>query len=286
MKILILGHDNPDTDSVLSGVLLERLLKKQGKKASFVILEKEVPSDTREILEKYGVNPSIYQKDIELSSDYDYILVDHHERVLPKPPLMILDHHPASHTPNTSFYHNRKACSTTCVIGTLWEEYLTRDDILLILIGALVDTASFHSTKTNKEDVLWLQQKCLEYQIPMEDYIEEGYCLTDLSSTSYLHGLKKYQEKASLFESSYIQIKDISKYTKEIEEMISQLKEYVQKNSLYVFLFIVHDMESFTSTVYKIYPDSVETISYPEYTSRGNVIVPLIREEIQSKQKG
>lgn len=39
---IIIGHDNPDVDSILSGILLEKIFKKKGLSASFIIPVKQL----------------------------------------------------------------------------------------------------------------------------------------------------------------------------------------------------------------------------------------------------
>ena len=96
-----------------------------------------------------------------------------------------------------------------------------------------------------------------------------------------LNGLKKYNFEGNLVESSYIQIEEITNYSKKITYIIDRLMNYVKENNLKVFIFIVHDMKAFRTTVYNITANNYTVKYYNEYTSRGNNIIPEIEAELK-----
>lgn len=281
---IIIGHDNPDVDSILSGILLDRLMKKKGYSSSFIIPDKNIESDTLNVLNYLGIDVSSFQSSIP-EDNVNYILVDHHDRVLPRMPYMIIDHHPDNKfVTDNEFYINSFSSSTSCIIGKMFENLLDRDDIILILVAALVDTASFHSKKTNPEDTIWLFSKCREFSINIDDYYKLGLCLTDLSdSNAMFHGLKKYHYKDKFFESSYIQIQDVHNSQEFINNALLKLMDYVKQNNLYLFAFIVHDMDFFSSSVFTVYSDYLTYKRYDSYISRGNNVVPSIYQAIDEE---
>ena len=285
-NFIIIGHDNPDVDSILSGILLDRIIKKNGLSSSFIIPDKNIESDTLGVLKFLGIDFSSFQSSIP-QDNVDYILVDHHDRVLPKKPYMIIDHHPDHEfVTDNKFYINSFSSSTSCIIGKKFENLLDRDDMILILVSALVDTASFHSKKTNPDDTNWLLSKCREFSINIDDYYKIGLCLTDLSDINVrFHGLKKYLYKDISFESSYIQIQDVHDNQEVICNILLKLMEYVKQNNLYLFAFIVHDMDLFSSSVFYVYSDYFTFKKYDSYISRGNNVVPNIYQAIDEDNK-
>ena len=64
-KIIILGHENPDVDSIVSGYLLEKILIKKGYDAKFIIPDKNIDIDTMDICTRYGLEPSNYMLDFD-----------------------------------------------------------------------------------------------------------------------------------------------------------------------------------------------------------------------------
>lgn len=278
---IIIGHDNPDVDSILSGILLEKIFKKKGLSASFIIPDETIDCDTLSILKLLSIDFITFQDSIP-SNKVQYILVDHHDRVLPYKPYMIIDHHPDDDfISDNQFYINSFSSSTSCIIGKKYENLLDKDDMILILVSTLVDTASFHSKKTNPDDTNWLLSKCRDFSINIEDYYKLGLCLTDLSDKNVIfHGLKKYYYKDVSFESSYIQIQGVSDNQTFIYTSLLKLMSYVKKNNLYLFAFIVHDMDTFSSSVFNVYSDYFTYVKYDSYISRGNNVVPSIRQLI------
>ena len=91
-KYVILGHKNPDVDSIVSGYLLEKLLKFNGYDVSFVIPDDKISEETYKILSKFSLNPNEFMRKLD-SSDNNFILVDHSERDV-KRIVGIIDHHP------------------------------------------------------------------------------------------------------------------------------------------------------------------------------------------------
>ena len=76
MKIVILGHENPDVDSLLSGYLLEKYMNdRYGNVFKYVIPDKVLDEESIEILNKIGVDVSKY-RGYKVSSDDKLFLVD------------------------------------------------------------------------------------------------------------------------------------------------------------------------------------------------------------------
>ncbi len=73
------------------------------------------------------------------------------------------------------------------------EELFCKEDIQLAILATLVDTASFHSVKTQQADVEWANQMVSHYHLPYEQLYREGLCLTKIDSlqSALLHGLKR-----------------------------------------------------------------------------------------------
>lgn len=226
-KYIILGHDNPDIDSIISGYLLEKLMLSKGFNAKFIIPDKKIDLENITICNTFGLNITSYQKELPETKGYKYLLVDHHIRKVNGPIVAVIDHHPDKIGLKIPWYQNEISSSTSCIICREHEEYFNKQDIELAILAAMVDTASFNSTKTKKED--------------------------------------------------------ITKISSEIAYIIDSLMKYVKENDLKLFVFIVHDMSRFKTTVYDITSKYYNVRSYEFYTSRGNTIMPQTEEDINAK---
>ena len=77
-KIYVIGHKNPDVDSVISGILMQKLLEKNGYEAEFIIPDKYLDTETYNLLQKYDIDMNDYRKDFVIGATY--FLVDHAHR--------------------------------------------------------------------------------------------------------------------------------------------------------------------------------------------------------------
>ena len=286
-KYIILGHENPDNDSIVSGYILEKIMKKRGYDAEFIIPD-EVISEENIMLAAYvGIDPTSFQKQLPEDSSTKYILVDHHERTVPGEIVAIIDHHPTDKKINTKYYQNEKACSTSCLIGKTFVRWLSLDDIKAICLSAMVDTAAFHSNKTTVNDYLWVKHMCSKFNFNYEEMLTTSMCPTDISDIkkASLNGLKKHDIQSKKIASSFLHLPSPEENKEEIKEMITYLQEYIEEEHYDMFAFIVHDITNFKSTLYKIKKDFIETKEYDEYTSRGTRIIPELTEELKTFQK-
>ncbi len=286
MKYIILGHVNPDVDSVLSGVLLERILNRYtNNEFKFIIPDDFIDDITKKIVNDLGIDISKYQEK-NIDSDDKIILVDHYEDTrYPNNICAIYDHHPPTsgfNNPLKSAYYNTPSCSATTVIAKVFNDYLTKEDFVLVLVGALVDTVSFKSTKTNQEEVKYLTEKAKEFNIDINNYYDIGLCLNDIDDPNevFLYGLKKYTLQDKKVESSYIQIKDVQDNKDKIKNIISLIVNYINTNNIDIFVFIVHDMDNFKTITFEISKDNIETKTYEQYTSRGSTIIPNLDKKL------
>lgn len=277
MRYIILGHENPDVDSLVSGYLLEKVMKKKGYDVSFCIPDKEIASDSEKICSKYKLNLKKYMVD-KLEDGVKYILVDHNEREVPGEIVAVLDHHPTpKDKSDIPYYRNEKVSATACMIAKECEEELSKYDIELACLATFIDTVSFHSTKTVKKDMSWVNEMTTKYDLDYDEMYRDGLCLTELTNVEEIafNGLKKADYDGFSIHSSYVQIVDLEKNKKIIEEILEKLKKYRNKENIDLFVFIVYDMTNFYTKVYKINED-IDYDEYFLYASRGNTIIPDI----------
>lgn len=280
-KIIVLGHEHPDVDSIISGYLLEKVLISNGYNACFCITDKSISKETSDILKGYDFDPSKYQRDIK-GEDLKFVLVDHSERNIDGDILLVIDHHPTSKKYDVNLYFNKSISSTTLYLCKENENILDKKDIELAILAAMLDTASFNSTKAREEDKIWVINKCKELNIDYDRLYESGLYFTPLSDLkeSSLNGLKKYDYNGKKVEASYVHINNDKSNDRKINEIVNILKQYVKENNLDMFVFIVHNMGVLKTKVFKIYRNHVEEVQYDKYTSRGNDIMPSVEREI------
>lgn len=281
--MIILGHENPDVDSVISALILNKVLTKKGYKSEFIIPDKSINKDTLEILNKYNINPNNYMKD--LPKNEKYILVDHHDRNVDGEIICIIDHHKSQKEINIEEYYNTDVSSTACFIAKQTEDLLDKSELELAVLATMIDTVSFHSTKGRREDLEWCEYICNKYQIDYNKLYNQGLYITnmdDLEKAS-LNGLKKYEINNKKIESSYIQIENPKQEKEKIKQIIEFIKKQILKENLFAFVFIVHDMTNFKSMYYLIEKNNIKKRYFDKYEQRGNTIMPEVFEYVNSK---
>jgi len=286
-KIIILGHECPDVDSIISGYLLEKIIRFKGYDVEFIIPDRDISKDTFNICMKYGLDPRKYMKEIDFKNKNNkYILVDHHERDLNGEIVCIIDHHPTNKIINIDNYYNNIISSTALYIGLNNEDLLNEFDLKLVVLATLIDTVSFHSTKGRDIDKDWVINICNKFKFDYDELYREGLYITSLDNLniSSYNGHKKYVFNDKKVESSYIQIDNCNKRIDDINKMIDILKEYLIKNNIDLFLFIVYDMDNFKTKCYLITKFGIDTKDYDYYASRGNTIMPEIEEKLIKKK--
>ena len=70
-KYIILGHEHPDVDSIVSGYIYQNYLRRRNINAEFIIPDKKINEDTLEICRSFNLGPTDFQKTL----DYDELVL-------------------------------------------------------------------------------------------------------------------------------------------------------------------------------------------------------------------
>ncbi|MEA2004076.1 MAG: manganese-dependent inorganic pyrophosphatase [archaeon] len=160
MTIYIVGHKNPDTDSICAAIAYADLKKKTGETEEIIPARSgDINDETRFILDKFGAEDPILLSD---ASGKKVILVDHSEpkqrpENMDKGEIVeVLDHHNINFVQATPIlFHAEPAGSTSTIISRMYFEKGIKipKNIAGILLGAIIsDTVIFKSPITTQED--------------------------------------------------------------------------------------------------------------------------------------
>ena len=118
-EITIVGHDNIDVDSVLSGVLLSRLLHYLNIKVHFAILQPIHKNDTYQIVsELTDIRMEDYEE-VKENELRNLFLVDHYETTHKGQVVGCIDHHLTEKENTYEFSYVRNCTATTYMIYEL-----------------------------------------------------------------------------------------------------------------------------------------------------------------------
>ena len=275
-EITILSHDNPDVDSIISGFLMEKLLRSKGYKANYIIPDKIIDEESSALCLKYGIDPKNYQGIVPKNPTL--FLVDHYKTTIDGKVIGIIDHHPTIEDIECETYINKPSSSTAMIIYCLDPSLFGIEDIKKVIIANFVDTNCFTSTKAIQTDKEWTLSICQDNGLDYEQLYKDGLCLTDISNLSKasIHGEKSYNYSGNKIKSSYIQVNNIDDNT--LKKIVDILRQRLIDEGLNMWVFIIHDMKQLKSNAYLITKDTCEVINYNTITSRGTTIMPFIEK--------
>ena len=103
-----------------------------------------------------------------------------------------------------------------------------------MVLATMIDTASFHSTKSVISDLDYIKDICSKYDIDYDVLYNEGLVLSDISDLdkAKLNGLKEYFCDGMKLESSFLHIDSFDKRKDIILEIIELLNSIVDDSTV------------------------------------------------------
>lgn len=161
MKTIVIGHINPDLDSIISAIVLAEFLNKKEKTNNYESKSAgKLNKETNFILDYFGYKKPQIIKDL---SGKRVFLVDHGEYEqsafgIEKAEIVgVVDHHKMGGLKTSSpiFYRSEILGSTSTILSKMFLENniaLTKKQAGLLLSGIISDTLKFTSPTSTKED--------------------------------------------------------------------------------------------------------------------------------------
>lgn len=253
-KIYIVGHKNPDTDSICAPIAYADYLRKKGQKA-VAARTGEINPETKFVLNCFKVKVPETLKD---ATGKKLILLDHNEKEqspdnIDKAKILeVIDHHKISFSwPEPVYFLTEPAGAISTIIAKKFFEEkvkIPKKIAGILLAGILSDTVAFRSPTTTKED------------------IQEAKKLAKISKIKNLEkfGIEIKKKKANLkgltakniifsdfkifdfFEKKvgigHVEVCDLKEVNERKEELIKKLKEICQKGNYNLLLLTATDI--------------------------------------------
>ena len=158
-KIFVVGHKNPDTDSICSAIAYAEFKQMDGINA-VAARAGEINPETKFVLEHFDAEEPVL---LESAAGKKIILVDHNEKSqavdgIDKAEIMeIIDHHRIGdiETPSPIFFHAEPVGSSATIIADFFEKAgkkLSKKTAGLLLSALLSDTVILKSATTTDKD--------------------------------------------------------------------------------------------------------------------------------------
>lgn len=285
-EITIIGHDNIDVDSVLSGVLLSKLLNFLNIKSNFIILQPIKRNDTYEIISTL-TNINMYDYEERNENELrNLFLVDHFETTHKGNVLGCIDHHFTEKKNTYEFSYVKHSSATAYLIYELMKiaNYpLTDEDAKLIIIAMMVDTVSFRSTKAIPAEIDFAKALANKFNIDYGFLEKYSLCLTPIEKMNIdeitSNGQKQYNYNGHMVTASYLQL-----YGMPNEESLNNWISYLH-NKLFdstlgieMHVFIIFDTKLNITHEYQINQHYTKKLIHDGILSRGKDISPKIEK--------
>ncbi len=256
MSILIFGHKNPDTDTIISSLIMEDFCQKQEIDATACRLG-EVSLETQYILDYLDVKaPKLID---QVNEGQEVIMVDHNEfgqsadGIESAKIVRVVDHHRVANFNTASPLDMRLmpvGCTAT-ILHMLYKENKIEIDrkIAVMMISAICsDTLIFKSPTTTQTDMDVARSLAAEFDIDIETYAMEMLKAgTDISAKTNQQIMsidsKQFSVGETLYEVAQVNTADIDELVEtRLEGLKKVMEEKIASDSLGLFLLMITDI--------------------------------------------
>ncbi len=278
---IITGHDSPDADSIISSVMMKKLLQKSGI-SSHIKFGTYPDNVTERDMKKLGILDGITFDGFD--EDDVLLLVDHHKSFYTQETFACVDHHTTPPEPCGEVRIVLPASSCGKIVFDMAESVGLADGELerLAIYSVYLDTQSCQSPKFHKSDVEWLESGIEKYEIDKEELVRMGYVLVDSNEpieTLAMYGLKKYAFYGKISFSTCIQI-DASEpeWSEIIPNIIKFLGEKLKEEHGVLWAFVLNMPIEARSDIYFIKNDGeCRKAVLDRLASRSRDVVPIVQ---------
>ena len=262
-EILIMGHKNPDTDSICSSIVKEIFDKKSGKDNVKAVRLGNANKETEYVLNYLKIDaPELVEK---IEDGQEVILVDHNEfgqsvaNIENAKIKEVVDHHRVANfqTLEPLFYTAKPyGCTSTILFGEFKSEGYEIDNktAILMLSAIISDTLLLKSpTCTEKDKEAYSELEKIA-GIDAEKYgLEMLKAGTDLSTYSAKEVInldaKEFEEKGKKFIVSQVNTADIADVFQRKEEISFAMEKEIVEKGLNFFMFVITDIINTNSKI-------------------------------------
>lgn len=255
-KTLIIGHKNPDTDSICSALSYADLKNKLGVNAEPARLG-EVNKETQFVLDYFKKEAPKYIESVD-NDIKDIILVDHNEFQQSVDNIQdlriseVIDHHRISNfeTKEPLYFRAEPVGCTATILNKMYKENnieVSKDIAGLLLSAIISDSLLLKSPTCTKEDVDAAYELAEIAGVNLETYglemLKAGADLSDKSIRELLTmDAKNFSLDGANVEIAQINTVDASEIYEMQTDIEAEIENIVKEKDLALFLFVVTDI--------------------------------------------
>lgn len=254
-KILIFGHKNPDTDTIMSAIAMANLKNKLKKEAKAYRLG-NINKETKFALDYFKQEEPELLEDLENSQSV--ILVDHNDfgqsvkNIENANILEVVDHHKISgFSTSEPLYYTAMpvGCTATIIYGMYKNKNVEIDSKIAGLMASAIisDTLLLKSPTTTDLDKKVLEELGKIAKIDVKEYglemLKAGTDLSDFSADELINiDSKPFSTNGVNYQVAQVNTASIEEVIKDKEKIENAMKNFISKNSQDLFVLLITDI--------------------------------------------
>lgn len=260
-KTLIFGHKNPDTDSILSSIVMANLENELGNEAVPVRLGK-INKETEYVFNYLQIERPEEISDIE--DGQNVILVDHNEstqsanNIANANILKVVDHHTMNFVaPYQLYYRAEPVGCTATVLYKMYKEYdveISKTIATLMVSSIISDTLLFKSPTCTKEDKMVAEKLANIAEIDLEVYGKEllkaGTDISEFTPEQVINiDSKLFEKGGKKFKIAQINTADLDDVFKNKAYFETAINNEIANENLDLYVFAATDILNSNSKI-------------------------------------
>ncbi|AQQ52089.1 manganese-dependent inorganic pyrophosphatase [Planococcus lenghuensis] len=303
-KVLVLGHKNPDTDTIASAIAYAYLKEKMGMDTEAVRLG-EINNETAYALDKFGYGaPRLVSRVSEEVKQV--ILVDHNERqqsaddIQEVQVIEVVDHHRISNfeTADPLYFRAEPVGCTATILLKLYKENSVEipQEIAGLMLSAIIsDSLLFKSPTCTDQDIQAAKELAEIAGVDAEDYglamLKAGADLSNKTLEELISlDSKEFEAAGKRFEVAQVNAIDTDDVMNRQKELEPLLERTIADKGLDLFVFVATDILNSNSTALVLGKEADTAaqafrtelqdnrLEMPGVVSRKKQIIPVITE--------
>ncbi len=254
-KILIFGHKNPDTDTIMSAIAMANLKNKLKKEAKAYRLG-NINKETKFALDYFKQEEPELLEDLENSQSV--ILVDHNDfgqsvkNIENANILEVVDHHKISgFSTSEPLYYTAMpvGCTATIIYGMYKNKNIEIDSKIAGLMASAIisDTLLLKSPTTTDLDKKVLEELGEIAKIDVKEYglemLKAGTDLSDFSADELINiDSKPFSTNGVNYQVAQVNTASIEEVLKDKEKIENAMNHFISKNSQDLFVLLITDI--------------------------------------------
>ena len=267
-QTLVFGHKNPDTDAIMSAMVMANLENKLGNNAKAVRLG-NINKETEYVFNYLGIErPELID---DIADGQNIILVDHNEATQSVSNLSngkvkkIVDHHAMNFSTSYPLYY--RAEPVGCTSTVLYKMYKENDveiskEIATMMLSAIIsDTLLFKSPTCTDEDKEIAEKLAKIAGVDVEVYgtelLKAGTDLSDYTPAQIINiDSKLFEKGGKKFKIAQVNTADLDSIFKDKVYFEAAINDEIKKDNLDLYMFAATDIINSNSKIISLGNDS------------------------------